>query len=82
MTTLVNHQRKSKSGKSKKATQLAKEIDEATERLVVVGESISNDFPEIKEPMLEACKEARSAGMRFYCCVIHVVLYKNHTSLG
>ena len=66
MTTLVNHQRKSKSGKSKKATQLAKEIDEATERLVVVGESISNDFPEIREPMIEACKEARSAGKVVY----------------
>ena len=59
---MVNHQRKSKTGKSKKATQLAKEIDEATERLVIVGESIASDFPEIREPMLEACKEARSAG--------------------
>ena len=64
VTTLVNHQRKSKSGKSKKASQLAKEIDEATERLAVVGESIATDFPEIKDPMLEACKEARSAGMQ------------------
>eukprot|EP00112_Aurelia_sp_Birch-Aquarium-sp1_P026988 Seg994.7 transcript_id=Seg994.7/GoldUCD/mRNA.D3Y31 product="Catenin alpha-1" protein_id=Seg994.7/GoldUCD/D3Y31 len=62
VTTMASHQRKSKTGKSKKATQRAKEIDEAIERLVIVGESIASDFPEMREPVLEACKETRSAG--------------------
>ena len=63
VTSLVNQTKKShKKGKSKKAPQLAKEIDLATIRLVEAGENIANDFPEIREPMLEACKEATIAG--------------------
>ncbi|XP_057306663.1 catenin alpha-2-like isoform X2 [Hydractinia symbiolongicarpus] len=63
VTTLVNHSKKKHgSGKSKKAPRLAKEIDLAITRLVKVGEEIAVDFQEIKEPMLEACKEASAAG--------------------
>lgn len=62
VTTLVNHKRKSKTGKSKKANQLVTEIDEAITRFVSVGESIAIDYPEIREPMVNACKETRTTG--------------------
>ena len=59
---MVNHKRKSKTGKSKKAEQLVKDINEAILRLVSVGESIAIDFPEIREPMVNACRETKTTG--------------------
>ena len=67
MTTLVNHyNRQHRKGYcSKKALQLVRDIEVATQRLVEVGEGIADDFSEMKEPMLEACREARDAGNMF-----------------
>ena len=68
VTTLCKHSKKNekpKRGRSKKASQLVKEIDIATAKLVEVGKKIADDFPEIKEPMIEACCAAEKAGL-FY----------------
>ncbi|XP_066916590.1 catenin alpha-2-like [Clytia hemisphaerica] len=65
VTTLVNHSKKNqklKRGRSKKAVQLVKDIDQATARLVDVGQDIAEDYQEVKIPMLEACTEAEEAG--------------------
>ena len=59
---MVNHKRKSKTGKSKTAEHLVQEIDVAIARLVSVGESIAVDFPEIREPMVNACRETKATG--------------------
>lgn len=42
---------------------MVKEIDTATAKLVEVGKKIAEDFPEIKEPMIEACDTAEKAGL-------------------
>ncbi|EDO48695.1 predicted protein, partial [Nematostella vectensis] len=64
VTTLVNQPKKrsSKVGKSKNAHKLAQDIEDATVRLIKTGESISKDFPEIREEMIAACKDCRGAG--------------------
>ena len=64
VTTLVNHPKKKgpRIGKSKNAHKLAQEIEDATIRLIKTGEDIAQDFPEIKEEMLAACKDCRGAG--------------------
>ena len=62
VTTLVNKSNKLKKRRSKKGPEIANEIELATFRLVEVGESIANDFPEIKQPILDACKEAKISG--------------------
>ena len=61
---MVSHtkQRKKKGAPSKKAPQIAKEVEVATKKLVEASEGIARDFPEIRKPMLEACKEASEAG--------------------
>ncbi|XP_031564401.1 catenin alpha-2-like [Actinia tenebrosa] len=69
VTTLVNQPKKkgAKVGKSKNAHKLAQDIEDATVRLIKTGETIAQDFPEIREEMLAACKDCRGAGdtMRF-----------------
>ena len=64
VTTLVNHPKKkgSKLGKSKNAHKLAQDIEDATIRLIKTGEDIAQEFPEIREEMLAACKDCRGAG--------------------
>lgn len=64
VTTLVNHPKKkgSKLGKSKNAHKLAQDIEDATARLIKTGEDIAQEFPEIKDEMLAACKDCRDAG--------------------
>jgi len=69
VTTLVKQSKNNeipKRGRSKKATLLVKDIGQATVSLIEVGESIANDFPEVKTLMLEACKAASTAGL-LYC---------------
>ena len=69
VTTLVNHPKKkgSKLGKSKNAHKLAQDIEDATARLIKTGEDIAQEFPEIREDMLAACKDCRGAGGLFSC---------------
>ena len=69
VTTLVNHPKKkgSKLGKSKNAHKLAQDIEDATARLIKTGEDIAQEFPEIREEMLAACKDCRGAGGLFSC---------------
>ena len=40
-------------------------VNVAVERFVTVGEAIADDYPEVRQGMYEACKEARQAGKRF-----------------
>ncbi|XP_063910464.1 alpha-catulin isoform X4 [Zophobas morio] len=37
-------------------------VNVAVERFVTVGEAIADDYPEVRQGMYEACKEARQAG--------------------
>lgn len=37
-------------------------VNLAVERFVTVGETIADDYPEVRQGMYEACKEARQAG--------------------
>ncbi|XP_044268903.1 alpha-catulin isoform X3 [Tribolium madens] len=37
-------------------------VNMAVERFVTVGEAIADDYPEVRQGMYEACKEARQAG--------------------
>lgn len=37
-------------------------VNMAVERFVTVGETIADDYPEVRQGMYEACKEARQAG--------------------
>ncbi|XP_070570526.1 alpha-catulin-like isoform X2 [Ptychodera flava] len=66
ITTLVNHKEKAK--KSEKATKAVVDVGQAVniavERFVRVGEAIAIDDEnaDIKDEMLDACKEARTAG--------------------
>ena len=64
VTTLVNHPRKKgpRIGKSKNAHKLAQEIEDATVGLIQAGEKIAQDYPEIKDEILAACKECRGEG--------------------
>lgn len=39
-------------------------VNVAVERFVTVGETIADDYPEVRDGMYEACKEARQAGER------------------
>lgn len=61
---MVNHPKKKgpRVGKSKNAHRLAQEIEDATVGLIQAGETIAQDYPEIKEEMLAACKDCRGAG--------------------
>lgn len=70
VTTLVNHPKKkgSKLGKSKNAHKLAQDIEDATARLIKTGEDIAQEFPEIREEMLAACKDCRGAGVLKFSC--------------
>ena len=67
VTTLVNHPKKkgSKLGKSKNAHKLAQDIEDANVRLIKTGEDIAQEFAEIREEMLAACKDCRGAGKGF-----------------
>lgn len=63
ISTLVEH-RGSSCG-SLRATAIARvgqAVNLAVERFVTVGETIADDYHEVKQGMYEACKEARSAG--------------------
>lgn len=64
VTTMMNHaNRKPRRGYCKKrAIELAEDVEEATQHLVDVGEEIAEDYPDMKEPILDACREAREAG--------------------
>ena len=72
VTTLVNHPKKkgSKLGKSKNAHKLAQDIEDATARLIKTGEDIAQEFPEIREEMLAACKDCRGAGVMYIINVL------------
>lgn len=39
-------------------------VNVAVERFVTVGETIADDYPEVRQGMYEACKEARQAGKK------------------
>ena len=90
VTTLVNHPKKkgSKLGKSKNAHKLAQDIEDATARLIKTGEDIAQEFPEIKEEMLAACKDCRGAGKDAICSTttilfkIFILFHKEHTTCG
>ncbi|KAK3704830.1 hypothetical protein QZH41_005032 [Actinostola sp. cb2023] len=64
VTTLVNKPKKkgAKVGKSKNAHKLAQDIEDATVRLIKTGETIAQDFPEIRDEMIGSCKECRGSG--------------------
>ncbi|CAF3144823.1 unnamed protein product [Rotaria socialis] len=53
-------------------------VNTAVERFVSVGESIGNENPEIKSDLIDACREARSAGgaIKRITCVEHDSLGK------
>lgn len=75
----MNHPKKkgSKLGKSKNAHKLAQDIEDATARLIKTGEDIAQEFPEIREEMLAACKDCRSAGMAcVICCLLEKLAMK------
>lgn len=67
VTTLVNQPKKkgTRVGKSKNAHKLAQDIEDATVRLIKTGETIAQDFPEIRDEMLAACKDCRGAGKSY-----------------
>lgn len=79
VTTLVNHPKKkgNKLGKSKNAHKLAQDIEDATARLIKTGEEIAQEFPEIREEMLAACKDCRGAGMAWVSWILSVELPLN-----
>ncbi|XP_077997625.1 alpha-catulin-like [Glandiceps talaboti] len=66
ITTLVNHREKAKkSEKSCKAVvEVGQAVNIAVERFVGVGEAIAHDHEnlDIRDEMLDACREARTAG--------------------
>lgn len=65
ISTLVEHRNSSTCG-SLRATAVARvgqAVNLAVERFVTVGETIADDYHEVKQGMYEACKEARQAGM-------------------
>lgn len=39
-------------------------VNMAVERFVTVGETIADDYTEVRQGMYEACKEARQAGKK------------------
>lgn len=46
-------------------------VNVAVERFVTVGETIADDYPEVRQGMYEACKEARQAGkLLLYCAKV------------
>nr|XP_023016964.1 alpha-catulin [Leptinotarsa decemlineata] len=47
-------------------------VNLAVERFVTVGETIADDYPEVRQGMYEACKEARQAGGAIeHICEVH-----------
>nr|XP_006818860.1 PREDICTED: alpha-catulin-like [Saccoglossus kowalevskii] len=64
ITTLVNHREKpKKSEKTCKAVlEVGKAVNIAVNRFTAVGKAIANDNPDIKDEMVDACKEATTAG--------------------
>ncbi|XP_028414979.1 catenin alpha-2-like [Dendronephthya gigantea] len=63
VTTLVNRYKSlRKAGKSKTAHQLVREIVAAIDKLIQVGQDIADDFPEIADEMLKACRDTKNAG--------------------
>jgi len=63
VTTIVNHaNRPPRRGYSKKAIQLVKELSAATLHLVEKGKQIAEDYPNMREFILEACQEVTTAG--------------------
>uniref|UniRef100_A0A6P7GCI7 Alpha-catulin-like n=1 Tax=Diabrotica virgifera virgifera TaxID=50390 RepID=A0A6P7GCI7_DIAVI len=47
-------------------------VNLAVERFVTVGETIADDYPEVRQGMYEACKEARQAGSAIeHICEVH-----------
>lgn len=44
-------------------------VNVAVERFVTVGETIADDYPEVRQGMYEACKEARQAGKQLFFSV-------------
>ncbi|CAF1935295.1 unnamed protein product [Rotaria magnacalcarata] len=68
ISTLVNFKEKPRTSlaANEKTLQAINRVGEAVhlavERFVSVGESIANENPEIKSDLIDACREARSAG--------------------
>ncbi|XP_050418268.1 alpha-catulin isoform X3 [Patella vulgata] len=64
ITTLVNHKDKTKvSEKAQRAlVRVGQLVNLAVERFVTVGESIACEHVEIQEEMMDACREAKTAG--------------------
>lgn len=68
ISTLVEHRSGSTCG-SLRATAIARvgqAVNLAVERFVTVGETIADDYHEVKQGMYEACKDARAAGKFIY----------------
>ncbi|KAK9752464.1 Vinculin family [Popillia japonica] len=47
---------------SSAVARVGQAVNVAVERFVTVGETIADDYPEVRDGMYEACKEARQAG--------------------
>ncbi|CAG0901003.1 unnamed protein product, partial [Darwinula stevensoni] len=65
----MNHQEKLKPGSSSSSARsqascvrVGQAVNVAVERFVTVGETIADDYQDIKSRMCEACKDARIAG--------------------
>ena len=52
--------------RSSAVARVGQAVNVAVERFVTVGETIADDYPEVRQGMYEACKEARQAGMYFF----------------
>ncbi|KAI4469805.1 alpha-catulin [Holotrichia oblita] len=48
--------------RSSAVARVGQAVNVAVERFVTVGETIADDYPEVRDGMYEACKEARQAG--------------------
>lgn len=48
--------------RSSAVAKVGQAVNLAVERFVTVGETIADDYPEIRQGMYEACKEARQSG--------------------
>lgn len=61
---------------SSAVARVGQAVNVAVERFVTVGETIADDYPEVRDGMYEACKEARQAGELNYFNYFENVRYK------
>lgn len=62
ISSLVEHHSSVSSLRATAVARVGQAVNVAVERFVTVGETIADDYPEVRQGMYEACKEARQAG--------------------